>query len=149
MAGGLRSPGAAGREAGERLRPDERLRRRTDFLRCYREGRRRQGMALALYYGPNALGHPRIGMTASRKVGKAVDRNRLKRRIREIYRRSVERQRLPALDIVVHLKPEAKGLKFETFRQELLRGLASLAAGRPDRGGRAPDAPQESEVRAR
>ena len=149
MAGELGPPEAAGPDAGERLLPAERLRRRADFLRCYREGRRRQGMPAALYFIPNALGHPRIGITASRKVGKAVERQLLKRRIREIYRRWADRKRLPALDIVVHLKPEAKGLEFETFRQELLRGLASLAGGRPGRSEGGKRAPGESEDRAR
>src|SRR5215470_10229689 len=113
MAGGSHPPAGAGRGAGERLLPAGRLRRRADFLRCYREGRRRQGRSLALYFIPNGLGEPRIGVTASRKVGGAVERHRLKRWIREIYRRWAGRPRLAAVDIVVHLKPEAKGLPFE------------------------------------
>src|SRR5215831_17255912 len=107
MAGGSRPPAVAGHGASERLLPAGRVRRRADFLRCYREGRRRQGRALALYFIPNGLGEPRIGVTASRKVGGAVERHQLKRWIREIYRRWAGRRRLPAIDIVVHLKPEA------------------------------------------
>jgi ribonuclease P protein component len=112
----------------ERLRPAERLRRRADYLRCYRTGRRRHGSLAILYFIPNELGHPRIGITASRKVGKAIVRHRLKRRIKESYRRWKRRGSLPAMDLVVHLKPEAGGADFATFRAELLRLLGGLLA---------------------
>jgi ribonuclease P protein component len=112
--------------AGERLPPEQRLRRRTDYLRCYRTGRRRHGPLAIVYFAPNPLGHPRIGITASRKVGKAVIRHRLKRRIKEVYRRWPGRAQLPALDLVVHLKPEAGKSDFPAFREELLRLLLGL-----------------------
>ncbi|HTQ78581.1 MAG TPA: ribonuclease P protein component [Thermoanaerobaculia bacterium] len=110
----------------ERLRQAERLRRRADYLRCYRTGRRRHGSFAILYYIPNQLGHPRIGITASRKVGKAVVRHRLKRRIKESYRRWKRRDVLPAMDLVLHLKPEAGTADFQAFRAELLRLLGGL-----------------------
>jgi len=117
--------------AGERLPAAERLRRRTDYLRCYRTGRRRNGSLAFLYFVPNQLGHPRIGITASRKVGKAVMRHRLKRRIKETYRRWPDRRQLPAMDLVVHLKPEAGKSDFPGLRTELLRLLGSLRERRP------------------
>ena len=118
------SPAPMGRD--ERLREAERLRRRADYLRCYRTGRRRHGSLAILYFIPNQLGHPRIGITASRKVGKAVVRHRLKRRIKETYRRWKRRGSLPAMDLIVHLKPEAGAADFPTFRGELLRLLGGL-----------------------
>jgi ribonuclease P protein component len=117
--------------AGERLLREERLRRRADFLRCYRTGRRRHGEIAILYFAPNELGHPRLGITASRKVGDAVVRHRLKRRIKEIYRRWQERTRLPPMDLVVHLKPEAREVEWSPLRAEILR----LLAGVVHRGG--------------
>jgi ribonuclease P protein component len=117
----------------ERLTPDERLRRRADFLRCYRQGRRRQGALAILYSAPNQLGHPRLGITASKKVGTAVVRQRLKRWVREVYRRGEQRRALPALDLVVHLQPAAAKAEFASFQQELtrlLRALAGRAGGR-------------------
>jgi ribonuclease P protein component len=111
---------------GERLPAEERLRRRTDYLRCYRTGRRRHGPLAIVYFVPNQLGHPRIGITASRKVGKAVVRHRLKRRIKETYRRWQDRDKLPSLDLVVHLKPEARGSDFPMLKAELLRLFSSL-----------------------
>jgi ribonuclease P protein component len=116
--------------AGERLLPQERLRRRADYLRCYRTGRRRHGALAIVYSAPNQLGHPRLGITASRKVGNAVVRQRLKRRIREVYRRWNDRRTLPPLDVVIHLKTEAGASNFETLRADLLRLLGSLVPRR-------------------
>jgi ribonuclease P protein component len=112
----------------ERLRPHERLRRRTEFLRCYRLGRRRQGRLAILYSAPNETRCPRLGITASRKVGNAVARARLKRRVREIYRRWEGRRSLPDLDLVVHLQPGAAGAPFADLETEIL-GLLGRVAG--------------------
>jgi ribonuclease P protein component len=125
-AGGSPPPRPHRAPAGERLTSEERLRRRKDYLGCYRTGRRRHGSFAILYFVPNQLGHPRLGITASRKVGKAVVRQRLKRRIKEVYRRWQDRGRLPALDLVVHLKPEARKSDFPALRAELLRLFGGL-----------------------
>jgi len=117
----------------EALSPAERLRHRREFLSCYRQGRRRHGALLTLYVFPNALSHPRLGITASRKVGGAVVRQRLKRRIKEVYRRWSGRRGLPAMDLVVHVKPAARTSDFPTLRRELerlLRGLTRRPAAR-------------------
>jgi len=119
---------------GQRLPSEERLRRRADYLRCYRTGHRRHGALAILYFVPNQIGHPRIGITASRKVGNAVLRHRLKRRIKEIYRRWDDRGKLPPLDLVVHLKPEAGGADLRTFRAELLRLLSGVLQRREQAG---------------
>jgi ribonuclease P protein component len=110
----------------ERLLPREKLRRRADYQHCYQRGRRRHGTFATLHFVPNPLGHPRLGITATRRVGPAVVRNRAKRRVREIYRRWDERQRLPSLDLVVHLKPEVGNSHFDALREDLLRLLAPL-----------------------
>ena len=110
----------------QRLLPEQRLRRRADYLRCYRTGRRRHGAMAILYFVPNQLGHPRLGITASRKVGPAVVRHRIKRRIKETYRRWNDRGKLPALDLVVHLKPEARASDFAALQSELLRLLSGV-----------------------
>jgi len=84
-----------------------------------------------LYFAPNELGHARIGITASRKVGPAVTRHRIRRRIKEVYRRWNDRARLPALDLVIHLKPEAREADFEALRSDLLRLLSGVLPRRP------------------
>ena len=139
MPGQVGLPDSRPGTAGQRLTPEERLRRRTDYLRCYRTGRRRHGALAIVHFVPNQLGHPRIGITASRKVGKAVVRQRLKRRIKEIYRRWQDRSQLPALDLVIHLKPEAGKSDFPALKAELLRlfgeqALASALGRKPGAG---------------
>lgn len=107
----------------ESLRRTERLRRREDFRRCYQKGRRDYESHLTLYFIGNRGGSPRLGMTVSRKVGRAVVRVKLKRRFREIYRRWPQRKDLPPLDFVVHAKPSAARATFEELRHDLTRGL--------------------------
>lgn len=114
---------------GERLPREHTLRRSNDYLRCYRRGRRLRGSTVRLHVAGNRLGHPRLGVTASRKVGKAVVRNRLKRRVREVYRRWPQRYELPAVDLVVHLEPAAAGASFREISGEL-EGLLGRLAGR-------------------
>lgn len=112
-----------GSPRGERLARADRVRRRADYLRCYREGRRLHGALATLHAAPNREGHPRLGVTASRKVGGAAVRQRLRRRVREVYRRWEGRGRLPAADLVVNLKPAAAAAGFEELREELERLL--------------------------
>jgi ribonuclease P protein component len=114
------------RPTGERLARAERLRRRAEYERCYREGRRRGGALLVVHAFPNEMGRPRLGLTVGRAVGGAAARNRLKRRVREIYRRWSERSRLPGLDLVVHAKRPAAAAPFAELRSELERLLCSL-----------------------
>lgn len=114
---------------GEGLSRDERLRHRADYLRCYRQGRRQQGSLAVLYYSPNQLRHARIGVTTGRKVGGSVVRHRLRRRTKEIYRRWGDRRKLPALDLVVHWKPEAAEVDFAELERELLGLLGRLVRG--------------------
>lgn len=58
-------------------------------------------------------------------------RHRLKRQVKEIYRRWDERDRVPAVDMVVHLKPSSSSSDFEALRAELIR----LLRGTLDREG--------------
>jgi ribonuclease P protein component len=75
---------------------------------------------------PNQLGRPRLGITATRKIGNAVVRNRLRRRCREVYRRYQRRADLPALDIVVNLKQRAAAATWDETRRQLERQLDGL-----------------------
>lgn len=72
------------------------LRGSNDFQRVYRSGRRYEGHFLTAFVLPNSLAHHRLGVTASRKaLGKAVDRNRAKRLLRETFR--IARARVESL----------------------------------------------------
>jgi ribonuclease P protein component len=113
--------------AGERLPRRATLRKSADYQSCYRAGRRRHGPLLTLHIQPNPIGAPRLGITASRRVGDAVVRTRLKRWTRECFRRSPCRAGLPAVDLVVHLKPEAGRASFAAFAAEIEARLSELA----------------------
>jgi len=77
-----------------------RVRKRRDFQRAYDEGYKVVTPEFALFARPNRLEHSRLGVTASRRLGKAVVRNRAKRLVREAYR--THRERMPGgFDFVV------------------------------------------------
>ena len=67
---------------------DERIRRRADFQQLYKHGIRVHGRYTTLFILPNKLDVARLGITATRKIGGAVRRNRAKRLIREVFRRN-------------------------------------------------------------
>lgn len=75
-----------------------RLRRRQDYQAVYEHGTRLSGSLMTVFFLPNPLGRPRLGIAATRKIGSAVIRNRAKRRVRDLFRREQIRE---ALDIVV------------------------------------------------
>lgn len=117
--------------SGERYPRRARLRRKREFERVFRAGMRCSSPALRLVIARNDAGIPRLGLAVSRKVGGAVVRNLLKRRLREIFR--CERGLLPEpLDIVVVPQPGADRLSFAELREQFLRAAAQW---RP-KGGR-------------
>jgi ribonuclease P protein component len=87
-----------------------RLSRSADFDHVFRSGRSHAGRELVLYVFPRAEeGDPRLGLSVSRKVGGAVDRNRVKRLLREAF--AMESSRLPAgTDAVVVARTDARAL---------------------------------------
>jgi ribonuclease P protein component len=90
----------------ERLRKRDRLRLRHDFARVFAARRRASGPLLVVYVAENGLPWSRLGLSVSRRVGHAVRRNYVRRRIREAFRTS--RMNLPTgLDIVCVARPDA------------------------------------------
>lgn len=81
-----------------RFSKELRLLRAAEFERVFAARNSAANAGFALYGTANDVGHPRIGITVSRRVGNAVERNRWKRRIRESFRLS--QAQLPALDFV-------------------------------------------------
>ena len=76
-------------KVSEALPKRRRLRARADFQKVYAEGQRYDGRLLAAFLRRNDLAEQRLGVTASTKaIGKSVDRNRAKRLLRELFRRS-------------------------------------------------------------
>lgn len=62
------------------------LKENHEFRRLYRKGASAVGAGMVVYCKKNRLGRNRLGLTASTKLGKAVVRNRARRRLREVYR---------------------------------------------------------------
>jgi ribonuclease P protein component len=97
---------------GSRPQPRRaRLSRSADFERVFRQGRSHASRELVLHVfpRPDSAGAPRLGLSVSRKVGGAADRNRVKRLLREAFAR--ESMRLPAgTDAVVVARADAKAL---------------------------------------
>ncbi len=71
-----------------------------------------------LFVQANGLGHARLGMTATRRVGTAVTRNAVRRRVREAFRRSQDR--LGPWDIVVNIRSSAAGRPAREIEQEFV-----------------------------
>jgi ribonuclease P protein component len=71
-----------------RFRPHERIRRRVEYQQVYKRGVRTHSRYSTVFVLPNDLGVGRLGIAATRKFGGAVERNRAKRLIREVFRRN-------------------------------------------------------------
>jgi ribonuclease P protein component len=88
------------------------------------------GFVLQLAPAPAELNRPeiRVGFTVSRKVGNAVERNRVRRRLREVARQIIPGQALPDFDYVLVGRKAALSRDFATLRQELVDALKRLKA---------------------
>jgi ribonuclease P protein component len=113
-----------------RLRRTERLRESKDFRRLGAKARRLSSAHFVMLIGVSgdraADGERRLGITASRKLGGAVERNRVKRRVREWFRRSKERI-APGTELVVIARRGAQALDQNAVDAEL-EDLAQASA---------------------
>jgi ribonuclease P protein component len=74
---------------------------------------------------PSPLGHPRVGIIVPRYSGSAVDRNRLKRQLRELVRTRLL-PTAPSADIVIRARPDAYSASFDALEAEIVRVTIQL-----------------------
>jgi len=89
-----------------------------EFSRLYRSGKFFSSDCLILYVRNNRFGNNRIGITVSKKVGKAVIRNRVRRRIKESYR-EIEGKITTSYDFVVVARVKAAECDYKKIRSAL------------------------------
>jgi len=109
----------------QRFTKEKRLRSRAEFLGMGRKGRRAATEHFLIQWRPNGLSFNRLGLTVSRRVGQAVTRNLLKRRLREAFRKASP-QWPQGVDLVVIARPGAAALDQAQLARELEQGVRAI-----------------------
>jgi ribonuclease P protein component len=103
-----------------------RLLKHSDFERVYKQGRRHFSSHMTVFYLRRAEGGARVGFTVGRVLGGAVQRNRIKRRLREAVR--LRRSALKgAVDVVINPKKSVLTVKFPVVLEEIGRAFDVIA----------------------
>lgn len=102
-----------------------------EFRRIYRKGKSAVSPQLVIYCQRNRRGHSRLGVSVSTKLGCAVVRNRVRRRIREIYRLNKAKM-LPGYNLIVVARVRAVETDYQKLDRTYLRLLEQLDLLRED-----------------
>lgn len=109
----------------ETFRPQERIKKRKDFLLIYKKGRRYKGKYFNLIYISNSLEFSRVGLVVSRKIGNAVQRNKVKRWMRDLFRKNKNLIK-NSVDMIIIPKKEILEQAWPSLRQEYLAAIAYI-----------------------
>ena len=127
-----------------------RLRKHSDYLRAYAAARKRQSASMSWFLAPRvpagpdvAVGpEPRVGLTVGKVLGKATQRNRIKRRMREALRRHVGL--LPqGCDLIFHPRRNVLTMEFAQLEAEIVR-ILEQARTEASRGFKSPAAAHQA-----
>ena len=105
--------------ADQRLRRWERLKHPSEFQRVFRYGEKLVAPAFVLYVLPGSVSNSRLGMAVSKRIGGAVVRNRIKRLLRETFRRHKARLSLPC-DVVFVARRQAAEVSYRECTRQYL-----------------------------
>ncbi|HRP06848.1 MAG TPA: ribonuclease P protein component [Gemmatimonadales bacterium] len=97
-----------------------------ELRRVLQSGRRDRRNTLDILWAPNHLPHPRLGLVIPKRGHTAVARNRLRRRLKELWRKEL-RSQVPALDVVIRGRAESYRASFGELRADLEAWREGLA----------------------
>ncbi len=109
----------------ERYGSCERIRKKKEFSELYKRGRCARGKYFNLIYLPNNLGYSRMAVVASKKVGNAVHRNKIRRRVRELFRRNKDLLKY-SLDILLIARREIRFTTWPVLRDEYIAAVQAV-----------------------
>ena len=108
-----------------------RLRKHADYQRVYQSSRKQFSRQMTYFVAPRPADStltestPRIGLTVGKVMGKAVDRNRIKRRMREAVRRNIATLEGP-IDVVLHPRRSVIDLDFRALDREIAQVFSAI-----------------------
>jgi len=109
---------------------DARLLKHADFQVVYKQGRKHfSGNMTAFYRENQSIARPRVGFTVGKVLGGAVDRNRIRRRMRSAVRNHLRELARP-LDVVLHPRKSVLTLEFSQLDAEIMQVFAVVQRGR-------------------
>jgi ribonuclease P protein component len=115
----------------QHLRPAQRIRRRPEFKAVYERGQRVSGRLMTVFlFTRSGNGPARLGIAATRKFGGAVQRNRAKRVIRDVFRKTLHP---PDLDVVVVPRSGFLEASYQSIEADYAACIARRRAGRSAR----------------
>ena len=115
----------SGPVGGNDLNPGTSIKLNSDFRRIYAKGKSAVSPCVVVYCRKNRLGTNRVGFTVSKKLGKAVVRNRVRRRLREIMR--LNRERLEqGYDLILVARTRAVEAEYRRLETDVLNCCGRL-----------------------